>query len=641
MSHLVDVAKQILSKRPRNECKEIVMPRPKEHHVESFETSVVYVDEPLKVPAAIDQLLSINKLLGLDIETYPLPKYRGDKDAGLAPRKSGIRLLQIYDGIQSVFVFDLVKIGGIQMLPESLWTHAFVAHNALFELKHLLHAGVPLQKIGCTLLADRVLNGCRTKLRPEIGLSTSAGLKDLTKELFSIDISKKEQTSDWSAPLLTHEQIQYAALDAVLPLKIFMKQRDELQSKHLSRSYEILRDAQLAIAHMELMGIGFDIEQHQRRIEEWKKEKVRLQEEIARAVGTEFNLNSGKQVGAWLNDILKEEELDVWGKTETGKLSTSTPTFKLNEHVHQIFPKIVSYRQVAKKISSFGEGLYKFIDTSKGRLFGSFSLGSTSTGRMASQKPNLQNMPRSGFRDLFYAQEGYVLIGLDYSQQELRVAALVTGDKALLQIYKEGGDVHTNTAASILRIEKEAVTKPQRQLAKAVIFGLLYGQGAKGLARYARQQYGVEMSQEEAELHRSALFHTYPGLREWQRATGNLVKSTGKIRTQCGRLRDFNREQEGYRFTAALNLPIQGAAAEITLRAITRLTPFLSNEFRLVNVIHDEILLEIIEQHAQEAAEIAAVAMEAAFLDMFPSAQPYLKGIVEAKIWKNWTLTKL
>lgn len=636
MSSLFDIANEILARRPQKSSKECTPAAPAEQHLETFDTSVIYIEEPSQVLEATAQLLSENRLLGLDIETYPLPNYTSDKDGGLAPRKSAIRLLQIYDGKQSVFVFDLLKLGGIQVLPGSLWECSFIAHNAMFELRHLLHAGVALQKLGCTLLADRVLNGSRTKLRPELGLSTSAGLKDLAKELFSIDVSKKEQTSDWAADTLTHAQLEYAALDAVLPVKIFQKQRAQLQSKKLVRSYEILRDAQRAIAHMELTGIGFDIHQHRTRIEEWKQEKVRLQAEIECAVGVEFNLNSGKQVGVWLNEILEQKDLDLWSKTTTGKLSTSTPTFKLNEHMHGIFPKIVEYRHVAKKISSFGEGLYAFIDTPANRLYGSFSLGTTSTGRMASQKPNLQNMPRTGFRDLFCAQEGYVVIGLDYSQQELRVAALVTGDQALLKIYEEGGDVHANTAASILKIEKGSVTKAQRQLAKAVIFGLLYGQGAKGLAKYARQQYGVEMCEEEAEQHRSSLFRTYPDLREWQMTTGNLVKSTGKIRTQCGRLRDFNREQEGYRFTAALNSPIQGAAAEITLRAIIRLTPFLSNEFRLVNVIHDEILLEIIEPHAQEAADKAKEAMEAAFLDVFPSAQPYLKNLVEAKIGKNW-----
>ena len=402
----------------------------------------------------------------------------------------------------TVFVFDLDKIGSISVIPSSLWNKPFVAHNALFELKHLLHHGIVPQKLGCSLLADRAINGDRARLKKDFGLSAKAGLKDLAKEFLNLEISKELQTSDWAASELSEEQIEYAALDAILTAKIFRKQYEILKTRGLIRAYEILRDAQRPIANMELNGIGFDVEKHKLRIEEWMSESSRLQSDILNALGTELNLNSSKQLGTWLKEVMKEEDLESWIKTAGGKLSTSTPTFKLKEQLHAIFPKIVEYRHVAKKISSFGESLYKFIDISEKRLYGSFSLGTTSTGRMASNKPNMQNMPRSGFRDLFVARDGCVLIGLDYSQQELRVAALVTNDEELLCVYEEGGDIHANTAAAILGIPKESVTKPQRQLAKAVIFGLLYGQGAKGLAVYAKQQYGVEMNEEEAEKHR-------------------------------------------------------------------------------------------------------------------------------------------
>ena len=193
------------------------------------------------------------------------------------------------------------------------------------------------------------------------------------------------------------------------------------------------------------------------------------------------------------------------------------------------------------------------------------------------------------------SQEGYNLIGLDYSQQELRVSALVTQDKELLRIYLEGEDADTATAAMILNIPKEKVGKEQRQLAKALNFGLLYGQGAKGLAEYAKRNYGVEMTIEEAEKHRAKFFKIYKGLRAWQKNTGNRVEITKKIDTPCGRTRNFGRETKGYSYTVALNHPIQGGAAEITLNALIRLLPMLTEECRLVNVVHDEILLEVRE----------------------------------------------
>jgi DNA polymerase-1 len=600
---------------------------------------VVFVSKAIELPQALAHL-SQSKCIGLDIETYGLPEYVGDKQAGLEPRKSAIRTVQLYDGNETVFVFDLMRLGDIEILDKTIWDLPMTAHNALFELKHLLHNGVHPKRLGCTLLADRVLNGNRKELKEECGLSKSATLKDLSYEILNVSISKELQVSDWSNPILTPEQIEYAALDAVLTAKLFCAQRKELEKRGFVRPYQILRDAQLAVAHLELTGIGFNIAKHRHLIAAWQEESDQLRKDILISLGKELNLNSGKQLSEWLNEALNEEDLESWAKTGKGQLSTSTHSFKLHEHRHDIFTKIIEYRHIAKRISSFGESLYKYIDVSSNRLYGRFSLGTTTTGRMASNSPNMQNMPRKDFRDLFCAKPGCSLIGLDYSQQELRVAALMTQDKELLQVYADGGDVHRNTAAAILKIPKEAVAKEQRQLAKAVIFGLLYGQGAPGLAAYAKRQYNVEMSIEEAEKHRENLFRTYKGLRNWQKQTGRITQITQKISTPCGRVRDFSRERLGYSYTAALNLPIQGAAAEITLCALIRIASFICEDCRLVNVVHDEILLEVKEEKAEEFAEKAKAAMEEAFLDVFPMAKPYLKGLIEYGIGKNWSETK-
>jgi DNA polymerase-1 len=600
-----------------------------------------YVCNLNELPEALSQLLACKQVIGIDIETYGLPAFAGDKQAGLEPRKSGIRLVQFYDGDNTVYICDILKLGGLRALGEEIWDKPMVAHNAMFELKHLLHKGANPKKLGCTLLCDRVINGNRADLREDLGLSRSAGLKDLSKEMLGLEVSKELQTSDWSIEILSQEQLEYAALDAIIVAKIFPMQWATLQKKGLVRAYQLLRDVQLPVARMELCGIQFNVTKHKQLIIQWHEESETLKNTILETLNREgLNLNSGKQLNEWLNEALKQEDLEAWTKTAGGKLSTSTPTFKVNEHMNVIFPKIVDYRHLAKRISSFGETLYKFIDIEDNRLYGSFSLGLTVTGRMSSRNPNMQNMPRTDFRDLFCVRPGYVLIGLDYSQQELRAAALITGDEELLRIYAEGGDVHINTAAAILKIPKEQVGKEQRQLAKAVIFGLLYGQGAKGLAIYAKRQYGVDMSENEAIQHRAGLFKTYKGLRQWQIRVGKIVEITGKIETPCGRIRDFKRERLGYRYTAALNLPIQGASAEIILHALKRLNPFLSEECRLVNVIHDEILLEVEEDKAEEYSLKAKEAMEAAFLDVFPNSKPYSKGLVEAKIGKNWAETK-
>jgi DNA polymerase-1 len=522
-------------------------------------------------------------------------------------------------------------------------------------MRHLLHAGIDPKNLGCTLLADRVIHGKRKTLKKELKLSTTSTLKALAKESLEIDISKEMQTSDWSVDMLTEEQLEYAALDAVLVARLFRKQQPILKKKELTRSYSLYRDAQHALAKMERVGIGFDVNLHKEKITCWKAQQQEILEGLTASIGKGLNLNSSKQIGEWLKEVLDEKELRIWTRTKktenegkfmglyapyAGQLSTSTPTFKQKELLRAEFSQIVSYRQVSKLISSFGENLYPFIDERNNRLYGSFSLGETATGRMTSRNPNLQNMPRQGFRDVFIARDGYVLIGADYSQQELRVAALISGDRALLKIYKDGGDVHMTTAAALLKIPLEEVTKQQRQLAKAVAFGLLYGQGAKGLARYAKQTYSVEMTVEQAEENRRSFFKTYRGLREWQKMQGKTVELTQKAYTQCGRVRDFSREEKGYRFSESLNHPIQGSAAEITLRAITRITSLLDDEIHLVNVVHDEIVVECVEHRADEVLRTIETEMVNAFLDIFPTAVPYLMGLVEGKIGKNWASLK-
>lgn len=608
--------------------------------LQRFEVSYRYVTAKEEVSPAIAELLQVKTIIGLDIETYGLSDFSGDKMAGLDPRKSGIRTIQLYDGDKCVYIFDVMQLGDISLLGNDIWEKPMIAHNAVFELKHLVHNGVTPKKLGCTLLADRILNGQRRDLKPELGLSKTASLKDLSKELLKVEVAKELQVSEWNAETLTPEQLEYAALDALLVTKIFPIQVEEIKKQKLARAYQLIRDAQIAIVQMELCGIGFDVAKHQALIEEWKKDSDTLHDTIIDTLGKELNLNSTKQLGEWLNEALKQEDLEEWAKTPKGQLSTSTHTFKLNEHMHDTFPKLVQYRHLAKRISSFGKSLYKFIDIEERRLYGSFSLGTTTTGRMASSKPNMQNMPRTGFRDLFCAQEGYKLVSLDYSQQELRVVAIIAQDEKLLGIYKDGGDVHTITASSILKIPIDQVTKEQRQLAKAVIFGLLYGQGAKGLAKYAKQNYGVDMTEQEADKHKRNLFKTYPGLKDWQRQIGDTTRFLQVIRTQCGRIRDFSKEVNGYRYTAALNLPIQGAAAEITLSALVRITPFICDECRLVNVVHDEILLEVKQEKAREFADKVQIEMEQAFLDVFPKSEPYLKNLVEAKIGDNWAQAK-
>jgi DNA polymerase I len=227
----------------------------------------------------------------------------------------------------------------------------------------------------------------------------------------------------------------------------------------------------------------------------------------------------------------------------------------------------------------------------------------------------------------------------DYSQIELRVAALVSQDPVMLEAYEKGEDLHTKTAAAVAGIAPEQVTKEQRQAAKAINFGLLYGQGPEGLAQYAKESYGVEMSLLEAKRAKEAFFRTYRGLARWQQQRSRLSKLEMKARTPGGRVRDFRLEGKGYKYTEALNTPVQGGAAEIMLSALVALERKLEGvNAKVANLIHDEIVAEAAEGDLAKAMKALQEAMIEGMWAVFPEASA--KGLVDVKIVRNWAEAK-
>jgi DNA polymerase-1 len=293
-----------------------------------------------------------------------------------------------------------------------------------------------------------------------------------------------------------------------------------------------------------------------------------------------------------------------------------------------------------KKLTSFGDRYAAHINPATGRIHASFAIGGTDTGRLACRNPNIQNPPKeSDFRALFAASDGRVMVVADYSQIELRVMALVAQEKTMLAAYRQGIDLHRKTVAALTGVPLDAVTKAQRQLAKAVNFGLLFGQGAAGLAKYAKTQYGVDMSIKQAEQYRQAFFDTYPGLRRWQRRTAELAEASHSIKTPSGRVRTFKRKRGKSYYTAFLNTPVQGGAAEVMLAALAALDRRLKGlDAKLVNVVHDEIVLDVAADQAQAAKTAVEEAMVEGMLSVFPRAD--CNGLVEAHSGCNWAEAK-
>ena len=418
--------------------------------------AVRYIADPAQAAAALAELLTLPDTgpWGLDIETMPLPAFRKDSKAGLDPWRSSIRLLQVYPGGGTCFVFDIAALG-LSALRELLQARTFVAHNAVFELKHLLHAGAAPARLGCTLLQDNALGNGRRSLAA------------LVKDRLNWAMDKALQVSDWTAANLTGAQLEYAALDAVAAYQLARVQAPQLQQRDLSRCYQLMRDAQLAIARLELAGCPFDTAAHTALIAQWQSTAEQARGELDSLLNG-ANPDSPLQLSKWLSANLPAETLATWPKTATGQLQTDADA--LAGLTLPALEPLARYKTAIKGLSTYGKGYAAHISPVTGRIHASFTIGGTATGRLSCSNPNIQNPPRDpAFRALFAPTPGRCLVVADYGQIELRVAALVSGDPAMLAVYEAGEDLHRKTAAAVLGIELERVTKAQRQMAKACI----------------------------------------------------------------------------------------------------------------------------------------------------------------------------
>ena len=557
---------------------------------------------------------------GFDVETMPLPAFARDKTAGLDPWRSRIRLAQLYPGGGTCYVFDVAALGGLSPLAELLNTRALVAHNAVFEWKFLLHQGAAPARLGCTLLMDNALgNGRRA-------------LATLAAEMLGWHLDKALRVSNWGGSL-SAAQLDYAALDAVATYRLARQLSGRLQERGLGRCYGLMRDAQAAIARLELAGCPFDTKAHAALLEQWQAAAEQARGELDSLLNG-ANPDSPLQLSRWLAANLPPATVATWPKTAGGQLQTDADT--LAGLTLPALEPLKRYKLAVKLLGTYGKGYAAHVSPVTGRIHASFTLGGTATGRLACRSPNIQNPPRGAdFRALFAAPAGRCLVVADYSQIELRVAALVSGDSAMLAAYAAGEDLHRKTAAAFLGKEPGAVSKAERQIAKGINFGMLFGSGAKGLQAFCKSSYGVELSLAGADKARAAFFAAYPGLSAWQKTTRRDAERAGQVRTPGGRIRSLDGERA--LATESLNTPIQGGAAECLLAALAALNLDSLNA-RLVNVVHDELIVECDPEAAGAVVGEVERAMVAGFLAIFPNGST--RDLVEAHSGPNWAQAK-
>ncbi len=304
----------------------------------------------------------------------------------------------------------------------------------------------------------------------------------------------------------------------------------------------------------------------------------------------------------------------------------------LSQCEHPLAHILLKYRKVSKLVGTYGNKLLGFVED--GRIYASWRQVGAGTGRMACSSPNLQNLPPE-VRKHVRAPEGRILVKADYSQIELRIAAKISGDERMLEAYEKGEDLHTLTARNITG--RKEITKEERKLAKALNFGLIYGQGARGLKDYARASYGVEMSREEADLYRRRFFDTYPGLkhwhewerREWQRGNTETRTLTGRRRTGLTTL------------TERLNSPVQGTGADGLKLALAFLYERRGECPGAVPIlaVHDEIVLECEEDQTEKAKGWLERAMKDGMEEVInapETAGTHVPVEVEAESGRSW-----
>ena len=375
---------------------------------------------------------------------------------------------------------------------------------------------------------------------------------------------------------------------------------------------------------MEQAGIAVD---RQRLTEFQKKHAGLATEEQARldqGFGRRINLNSPQQ----LLEALKQ----------AGCSADSTKEDDLKSSGHPLAARLVTWRK-HQNLATDARNYLQAIGAD-GRIHATFNQIGAVTGRFACSQPNLQAVGRDPeLRRCFVAAPGHQLVIADYSQIELRLAAVVAGEARMLEAFANGEDIHCLTAAMILSKSLAEVTKQDRQLAKAVNFGLLYGQQAAGLVNYARSNYGVALTLEEAGQLRDAFFEAYPGLLQWHRAAwGNARdKQVTEVRTLLGRRRwlpAMTKETEWARFSMLVNFPIQGLAGDgmkLAMIDLARSLPPQSS--RLVLTVHDELLVETPASRAADVCRIVETAMSRAMEQLLPFR---IKIPVEGKVVGDW-----
>lgn len=423
---------------------------------------------------------------------------------------------------------------------------------------------------------------------------------------------------------------------------------ERVKAEGLWEIYTKIEEPLIAVlAEMKERGIKLDVSYLGELSVKLHTELTKLEKTIYTYAGEEFNINSPKQLGEILFDKLGLKPKNA-KKTAGGQRSTKESELEKLKDEHEIIVAILRYRELQKLVSTYIDALPQTIGKD-GRVHSTLIQTGAATGRMASKDPNLQNIPirtEEGrmVRGAFVAEKGYQLVAIDYSQIELRIAAIMSEDAQMIEIFKRGEDVHSGVASRVFSVPEAEVTRDMRRKAKVINFGILYGMGVNAL----RANLGEDTPRAEAQEFLNAYFNTFTRLAEYLEETKSVAREKGYTETLFGRRRHFPGINSSVPFIRAqaermaINAPIQGTAADCMRVAMLRIHQFIesrknTDDVRMLLQVHDELVFEIKDEKVTELVVELAALMEGVLEDKETFGVPL---VAEAKVGENWNEMK-
>jgi DNA polymerase I-like protein with 3'-5' exonuclease and polymerase domains len=572
------------------------------------------VTEPAQLEA-VRQRLAAEPVIGLAAEVTSLDPFTGQ-----------IRFLQLATSA-GVTILDLAKLGpnSIELLRQMLEADrpVKIVHDGKLEAKMLLHHfGIEIGRVFDTLLASQLVAAGDSTKRHDF--------PDLARALLGVQVGERPRVIDRSRELSPRQLTDLSrSVELLLPVRLALIEK--LKQARLIDVAKLEFECVIPTAAMELAGMYLDRDRwrdlvaelerkHDTSEEELRGELAGVSDQVDLFGQAEINLNSPQ----WVLEMLRRLGLSLSGTSEAELLQYRD---------HAVVRKLLEYRGVQKLLATFGRTLEEHLHPVTGRLHAEFRQIGTPTGRYSCSEPNLQQVPNTPeIRRCFTPPPGKKLIVADYSQIELRILAEFSQDPKMLEAFLAGHDLHRSTASLMFRVPLDQVSKEHRAVAKTINFGLVYGMGAAALAPR------IETTVAEAKRLIDTYFEVFHRVHEWLRAAGDTAVSVGHSRTQSGRLWNYrfdplDREQIATIQRLGKNTPIQGTGSDILKRAMRLVYEGLKpHDARIVNSIHDELVVEVIEHEAEEVARVVRQQMIAAGQD-FVKTVPIEVDVTVSDAW--------